>query len=81
MAETQQNTTELQKVIVPKIVDACFMNCVNSFPSSTLAAHEDLCVHKCIEKYIVTAAQITNDFNNVVAERVKLRRARATNKS
>ena len=34
------------------LVESCFMHCVSSFRSQSLAGDEDECVKKCAEKYI-----------------------------
>merc|ERR1712146_329527 len=44
------------------ITERCFFNCVNSFTSSELDSHEELCVQRCVQKFATHLQRVGRNF-------------------
>jgi len=59
---------------VNKLAAECFLICIDNFSISSLDSREDLCVHRCIEKFLVARAFFDQSIEKARAENAKFKK-------
>lgn len=54
---------------IERITDECFISCVNNFSNDKLDAREELCVHRCCEKYASLSFRLSSNFTSYHAKK------------
>lgn len=54
---------------VERVTDECFQSCVNNFSIDRLDQREEVCIHRCTEKYASISFRLSNRFTNYHAQK------------